>query len=65
MDVLRGLYIADTEVDELLARPLATGWGQGVELETEQAEVLAVTQAWAAQRVQSAQQAARLPGRVL
>lgn len=28
-DVYRGLYISDAEIDALLERPLATGWGQG------------------------------------
>jgi hypothetical protein len=58
-DILRGLYITDDEVEALLSRPLATGRGQSVELEADEAEAFAAAQARAVQGVQSALQAAR------
>ena len=40
-DTFRGLYVSDTEVQHLLARPLAGNWGQSVALPEAEARAFA------------------------
>ena len=49
----RGLYVVDGEVDHLLARPLASSWGQMVELPPSEASALASAEAEASRRAEA------------
>lgn len=51
-DNFRGLYVADAEVDGLLARPLGSNWGEMVALAPEEEQAFVAAEANAAQQTQ-------------
>lgn len=58
-DAFRGLYLSAEHVEQLLARPFATSWGQIVVLEPSEEEAFARAEAQALERARAAAEAAR------
>jgi ATP-dependent 26S proteasome regulatory subunit len=63
-DGFRGLYVTDDEIDELLARPLGTNWGHGVQTSPIQQQSFAHAYAKANQKAQALVEMARSQGEV-
>ncbi len=61
-DAFRGLYLSAEHVEQLLARPLATNWGQVVTLDPSEEEAFACAEAQALERARAAAEAARQQG---
>ena len=61
-DTFRGLYVADAEVDDLLARPLGGNWGQLVSLPVEEEQALTEAEAQAARRAEALVERAQSQG---
>jgi len=64
-DSFRGLYVSDQEAEALLDRPLATNWGQTVQLDPEETGTFTQALAKAIQEIQAIGEAGREANEIL